>query len=201
MLKVALTRLLQHLIAQNNWAQELLLPFAGKSLQFKVSMFQQTLVVLDNGQLAISGETNLPDAVMTLSPTTILRLLAKDEAANRQVSITGDTQLASAFAQVFTHARWDVEDDLSRLIGDIPANQVVETTKKMVTSVQKTSVNAVEMATEFLQEEKPFIAKKIAVENFNAEVDTLRADVARFEKKLDKLIKRAQQLHSHKTFS
>ncbi len=198
MVKVALTRLLQHLIAQNSWAQDLLLPFAGKSLQFNVSVFQQTLVVLENGQLAMSGETNLPDAVMTMSPTTLLRLLTKDEAANRQVSITGDTQLASAFAKVFANAHWDVEDDLSRLIGDMPANQVVDSTQKMVDSFKKTSINAVEMVTEFLQEEKPLIAKKISVENFNAEVDTLRADVARFEKKLDKLIKRAQQPHSPK---
>jgi len=199
MLTVALTRVLQHLIAQNSWANNLLLPFAGKSVQFKVSIAEQTLVVLENGQLAMAGETNLPDATISLSPTTLLRLLVKDEAANRQVSMTGDVQLAKAFAQVFSNMHWDIEDDLSRLIGDISANQLVESTQKVSSSIQKTAVNAAEMAAEFLQEEKPLIAKKIAVENFNTEVDTLRADVARFEKKIDKLIKRAMQLNSLKT--
>ena len=35
----------------------------------------------------------------------------------------------------------------------------------------------------------PLIAKKRHIEQFNAEVDTLGADVARFEKKLAKLTK------------
>jgi len=201
MLTVALTRVLQHLIAQNSWANDLLLPFASKSVQFKVSIAQQTLVVLENGQLAIAGETNFPDATITLSPTTLLRLLAKDEAAKRQVLMTGDVQLATAFAQVFSNIHWDIQDDLSRLIGDIPANQIVESSEKVVSSIEKTAVNAAEMVVEFLQEEKPLIAKKVAVENFNTEVDTLRADVARIEKKIDKLIKRAMLLNSLKTLS
>jgi ubiquinone biosynthesis protein UbiJ len=43
------------------------------------------------------------------------------------------------------------------------------------------------MLSEYWQEEMPLIAKKRHVEKFNSEVDNLRADVARFEKKLAKL--------------
>ena len=84
--------------------------------------------------------------------------------ANRQVSITGRYATRQRSLQkYFANARWDVEDDLSRLIGDMPANQVVESHKKNVTSVQKIFYQCSRyMVTEFLQEEKPFIAKKIA---------------------------------------
>jgi ubiquinone biosynthesis protein UbiJ len=44
-----------------------------------------------------------------------------------------------------------------------------------------------EMLTEYWQEENPLIAKKRHVENFVEEVDHLRDDVDRLEKRIEKL--------------
>ncbi|MDI1310477.1 MAG: SCP2 sterol-binding domain-containing protein [Methylotenera sp.] len=187
MLKALSTRLLQHLISQNSWASKLLQPFAGKSIQINVSFISASLVILENGNLAIAGETNIPDATVTIAPSLLLRLLAKDEAANRQISIEGDTQLVAELAKVFSNMRWDYEDDLSNLIGDIPANKIGTFARDAANSVKETSVNLAEMLSEYWQEEMPLIAKKRHVEQFNADVDTLGADAARFEKKLAKL--------------
>jgi ubiquinone biosynthesis protein UbiJ len=46
------------------------------------------------------------------------------------------------------------------------------------------------MLSEYWQEEKPLLAKKRHIEQFNTEVDTLRADVERMEKRLNKLTKK-----------
>ena len=189
MLKALSTRLLQHLISQNSWVNNLLQPFAGKSIQINVSFISASLVILENGNLAIAGETNIPDATVTIPPSLLLRLLAKDEAANRQINIEGDTHLAAELAKVFSNMRWDYEDDLSNLIGDIPANKIGTFARDAASTVKETSVNLAEMLSEYWQEELPLIAKKRHVEQFNAEVDTLGADVARFEKKLAKLTK------------
>ena len=189
MLKALSTRLLQHLISQNSWASNLLLPFAGKSIQINVSFISTSLVILENGNLAIAGETNVPDATVTIPPSLLLRLLAKDEAANRQINIEGDTHLAAELAKVFSNMRWDYEDDLSNLIGDIPAIKIGTFARDAANTVKETSVNLAEMLSEYWQEEMPLIAKKRHVEQFNAEVDMLGADVARFEKKLAKLTK------------
>jgi len=189
MLKALSTRLLQHLISQNSWASNLLQPHAGKSLQINVSFISASLVILENGNLAMAGETNVADAKVTIPPSLLLRLLAKDEAANRQINIEGDTQLVAELAKVFSNMRWDYEDDLSNLIGDIPANKIGTYARDVANSVKETSINLAEMLSEYWQEEMPLIAKKRHVEQFNAEVDTLGADVARFEKKLAKLTK------------
>ena len=189
MLKALTTRLLQHLISQNSWASSLLQPFAGKSVRINVSFISTSLVILENGNLATAGETNLPDATLTISPSLVLRLLAKDEAANRQINIEGDTQLVAELAKVLSNMRWDYEDDLSNLIGDVPANKIGTFARGAVSSVKETGKNLTDMLSEYWQEEMPLIAKKRHVEQFNAEVDTLGADVARFEKKLAKLTK------------
>lgn len=189
MLKGLSTRLLQHMIAQNAWASPLLQPFVGKSVQLNIALLKTSLVILENGSLAVAGETNVPDAVITIPPSLLLRLIAKDESAKLQIKIDGDTHLATELAKVLSHMRWDYEDDLSKLVGDVPANKIGEFSRHAATTVKETTANLAGMLSEYWQEEKPMLAKKRHIEQFNAEVDTLRADVERFEKRLNKLTK------------
>lgn len=187
MFKAISTRVLQHLITQNSWANEILQPFAGKSVQFNIALVNATLVILENGSLAIAGDANVADAKVTISPGLLLRLLAKDDTARMQIDIEGDTHLAAELAKVLTNMRWDYEEDLSKVVGDVPAYKVGQFTRQAGKTIKDTGVNLVSMLSEYWQEENPLIAKKRHVEQFNAEVDTLRADVERLEKRLSKL--------------
>jgi len=40
------------------------------------------------------------------------------------VRIAGDVQLAAEVQWLVDHVRWDVEEDLSRLVGDAPAHAI-----------------------------------------------------------------------------
>ena len=193
MLKSISTRALQHLISQNSWANAMLQPFTGKSVQFNISLMSSTVVILENGSLAIAGATNTPDATVTIPISLLPRLISKDESVKMHINIEGDTHLAAELAKVFANMRWDYEDDLSKVVGDIPANKIGEFSRKTVNAVKETTTNIAEMLSEYWQEEKPMIAKKRHIETFNEQVDTLRADTARFEKKLQKL---TQKLNS-----
>lgn len=194
MLKSISKRALQHLISQNSWANAMLQPFAGKSVQFNISLMSSTVVILENGSLAIAGATNTPDATVTIPISLLPRLISKDESVKMHINIEGDTHLAAELAKVFANMRWDYEDDLSKVVGDIPANKIGEFSRKTVNAVKETTTNLAEMLSEYWQEEKPMIAKKRHIETFNEQVDTLRADTARFEKKLQKL---TQKLNSN----
>ena len=193
MLKAFSTRLLQHLLAQNGWANAMLQPFATKSIQLNVGFISSNIVILENGGLAIAGETNIADATITISPSLALRLMAGDETAKLQVAIEGDTHLAAEFAKVLSNLQWDYEDDLSKFIGDMAAYKIGGFVRDATKSAKETSAKLAEMLSSYWQEEMPLIAKKQQVEEFNTEVDALRADVARFEKKLAKLAQSIQQ--------
>lgn len=200
MVKVAFTQLLNHLQAQNTWASPLMMPFAGKSIAFQVSAFRHQLQVLEDGRFAIAGKTLSPDVVVTLMPSTLLRLMAKDASAKSQIKIDGDTHFASVVAKVLNNMRWDYTDDLSRLVGDIPAENITQFANTSLSQIKDASNNAQAMISEYLQEESLLLAKARHVEQFNQAVDTLNADVARFEKRLNKLIlnienKTAKTLH------
>jgi ubiquinone biosynthesis protein UbiJ len=188
------TRLLQHLIAQNSWACPLLQPHAGKCVAFKLGFFSRSLMILEDGSLAMAGDSHVADASVSLTPSLALRLLSGDEAAKRQVIISGDTQLAAELAKVLSAMRWDFEDDASKLVGDVAAHKIGQTLRGIAATGKETGNNLAAMLSEYWQEEMPLIAKKRQVEAFNSDVDTLRADLARFEKKFAKL---QQQLNEH----
>jgi len=187
MLKSLSTKLLQHLAAQNAWAAPMLKPYAGKSVSLDCVLFKADLVILEDGTLVSAGETNVADATIHISPSLLPRLLAKDEAAKLKVRIEGDTELASTLAKVFAEMRWDYEEDLSKIVGDVPAYKIGELARSSSQTIKQTAVNLAEMLNEYWQEEKPTLAKKRHVEQFNNEVDILRADVERMEKRLNKL--------------
>jgi ubiquinone biosynthesis protein UbiJ len=170
------------------------LPFAGKVVQFDFVLAKANLLILENGSLALAGDsesqTHAPEARIYAPFSLVLRTIAGDKHAKSQFKIDGDAQFAAAIGKVLQHMRWDVEEDLSKIVGDIAANKTATAAKNVFAEAKKQTMNAAEMLVEFWQEEKPILAKKRHVVQFNADVDTLRGDVARFEKRLEKLTKK-----------
>jgi len=192
-LKPLATRFLQHITNQNNWSRVHLIGFAGKVIQFDIAFIKANLLILEDGSLTIAGETAAPEATIHVPPSLAIRILSGDESAKTLIKIEGDAHLATELSKILQLMRWDFEEDLSKVVGDIAANKTVSASKKTFAEAKKQTINLVEMLSEFWQEEKPILAKKRHVEQFNQDVDILRSDVARFEKKLEKLF---QKKHS-----
>jgi ubiquinone biosynthesis accessory factor UbiJ len=181
------TRFLQHITSQNQWSKPHLALFSGKTICFDFVLAKTNIIILEDGSLAMGGETASPEVNIHAPPSLLLRMMAGDEAAKMQFKIEGDTQLAAEFSKILQNMRWDFEEDLSKITGDIAASKIVNLAKKSVTTAKQQVTDAAEMLSEYWQEEKPILAKKWQVEQFNADVDTLKSDVARLEKRLEKL--------------
>jgi ubiquinone biosynthesis accessory factor UbiJ len=189
MIKPLITRFLQHLTSQNAWSRPHLQPFAGKTVCFDFVMAKANLVILEDGSLALGGETASPDAKIHIPPSLALRVMSGDAQAKMLIKVDGDTQLATEISKVLQHIRWDIEDDLSKVVGDIGAYKIGKVAKSTFANIKQKGINTAEMLSEYWQEEKPMLAKKRHVEQFNSDVDTLKNDIARLEKRLQKLVK------------
>jgi ubiquinone biosynthesis protein UbiJ len=197
MFKPLVARFLQHITQQNNWSRQHLMPFASKVVQFEVAFIKTNLLILEDGSLGISPTNTPPDAIIYASPSLLVRILSGDENAKRQIKIDGDIHLATELGKILQLMRWDIEEDLSQIIGDIAANKTVAASKKAFGVAKDQSINLAEMLTEYWQEENPILAKKRHITQFNAEVDNLRNDVARFEKRLEILSKKLAEGSIH----
>jgi ubiquinone biosynthesis accessory factor UbiJ len=183
-----MTKILSHLMSQNAWAKRDLLPYAGKTVTIDLIPFKSTLIILENGALAQAGKTAQADAILRLTPSVALRILANDLSAQKEVQFEGNEELAMTVAKVLNNFRWDYEEDLSHWIGDIPAHKMAQIARNGATLIKNQSIQWGEMLAEFWTEEVPLVAKKYSLEKFTQEVDHLRDDVARFEKRIQKYL-------------
>lgn len=79
---------------------------------------------VDGTLSAVSGET--PAATLTVRPsadTLFAALRDGPNALGASLRIEGDVMLASALGQVAKSLHWDLEEDLSRVVGDVAAHR------------------------------------------------------------------------------
>ena len=181
---------INHLLRSAPWARERLIPFAGKATHFVLAPFAVTLTIRDSGEVENSIAGGPGDAVFTLTSGVALRLLASDKSAWQEVQMSGDTELAREVLFVAQNLRWDAEEDLSRVIGDILAHRMVQAASSFKHWPLQAADSIVRSATAYWTDEQPLIATRHDVERFVREVDALRDDVARAEKRIQQLTAR-----------
>lgn len=188
MFKPLIQFVVQHLMQQNAWTAPLLAPYANQTICIDFKVAQTMLTILDNGALAVAADTAQADATMHLPPSLAMRLLRKDPLAPSLIKIDGDVALAMEVGKILSAVRWDIEDDLSKVVGDIASYQIVQLGQKKLESWREHTQTLAEMLAEYWQEERPLIAKKSAIASFNRAVDTLREDTDRLQSRLDTLL-------------
>lgn len=179
-----------HLLRGAGWAREELRRFSGRTARFETFPFSLSLTVHDSGEVAVADPTAAPAVTARLTPGIMLRLAARDQTAWQDVEISGDTDFAAAIHHVARNLRWDVEEDLSRVFGDIAAHRMAETGRTLDRWGRQALENTGRAFAEYWTEERPLIAGKRDLEEFNRAVDALRDDVARLEKRIDNLAAR-----------
>ena len=119
--------LLNHVLMQEPQAQERLRRQTGKPVKVQWGAFHLTLAATAAGLLERPQAGRAPELTVTLPQTAPLDL-AKTVLAGEKpsVDIQGDVQLAAEVAWLVDNVRWDLEEDLARLVGDGPAHTLVQ---------------------------------------------------------------------------
>jgi ubiquinone biosynthesis accessory factor UbiJ len=178
---------LNHVLAQNPWACARLAPFAGRTLAFRCPPFPELrLRILESGRLAASGDESAALTV-TLAPSVLPLIAARDDAALRHVAIDGSAELAETVRSLFTSLSWDVEEDLSKLLGDALAHRVAAGGEAFLGWQREAATRLGENLAEYWKDEQPLLVRPEDVAAFCRGVDALRDDVARLEKRIDLL--------------
>lgn len=181
---------LNHLLRSNAWAREALRPHAGRTVCFRCLPFENRLTVLDSGEVSAAAPGETSALTLTLTPGLLLRVAARDASVWRDVIIDGDTAFAGTIHHLWQHLRWNAEEDLSKVIGDVAAHRITESGRALQRWAQSGGDNLAHSFAEYWTEEQPLIAAKGDVARFNAEVDRLRDDSARLEKRIERLSRR-----------
>lgn len=187
---------LNHLLRGESWARKRLQPCAGKTARFRLPPFiDLALTVQESGEVSTAASGAPDDAVFTLSPRLLPRLLihredAHREDAYREIKISGDTAFAEEVLHIGKNLHWDVEQDLSGVLGDILAHRVVQTGDSLMHWHAETIRNLSQTLVEYWTEEQPLLAKPIDMREFIRGVNALQDDTAHLEGRVKTLKKR-----------
>lgn len=182
-----------HLLRGAVWARAELKAHAGKTARFEHFPAGFSLTVLASGEVAAAPGDTVAAVTLRLTPGLMLRLAARDESAWREVEATGDTDFAATINQLARNLRWDFEEDLSRVFGDIPAHRMAETGRVLLRWGSRSAEGIARSFTEYWTEERPLIVAARDLEEFNRDVDALRDDLARIEKRVEFLRTREEK--------
>ncbi len=120
--------LLNHVLQQEPQATERLARQKGRVILSQWREFTFRVQATPAGLLDLAGPDAKPDLTLTIteeSPFAIAQAMM--QGGKPSVRIEGDVQLAAEVNWLADHVRWDVEDDLAKILGDAPAHLLMQT--------------------------------------------------------------------------
>lgn len=179
---------INHLLRDADWARVRLAPFAGCSVRFEIPPVSAAFTVGTDGRLLPSESQTEPAAVVRLNASTLIRLLwLHDEFARQEAQVEGDTAFVSALNGILSGLRWDIEEDLSQIVGDVAAHRLTQAGSGLLAWQARTASNLAHALAEYWTEEQPLLVSGEALHQFVQSVDALRDDAQRLEKRVERL--------------
>lgn len=194
MLLSALETTLNRNIAASSAARALCSRLNGKTLRLQLTgMPMQFLLRAEGERIQLQTDQHTPaDALLSGSPLGLFSL-ARQQAkstSGSSVRIEGDAEVAQNFSELLKQAKPDVEEELSRVVGDVAAHQLGNTARSLLGFGRRVGDTLLQNVGEYLSEEGRDVPNKTEAEEFNRDVDTLRDDVERFEARLNALARK-----------
>lgn len=194
----ALESSLNRNIAASSATRALCTRLQGKSMRVQLTGWPQQFMLhahADRLQLSDKVEGQA-DASLSGSPLGLLNLATQrttTSLSGNSVRIEGDAEVAQAFSELLKQAKPDLEEELSRIVGDVAAHQVGATVRSVLGFARRVGDTLLQNTGEYLTEESRNIPNRTEADEFNAGVDQLRDDVARFEARLNVLLRKRPQ--------
>ena len=178
---------INHLLVQETWATRKLALHAGKVVRIDTGVAALQLQVAADGLVEAAAADALPDVTIRMKLSDLPLMMQNRERAFSYVQVEGDAEFANAVSQVSQGVRWEAEDDLARLVGDIAARRIVAGGRAVFDAAQATRRRLEENVAEYFLEEQPLLVRPQAVAEFSADVTELRDDVERLAKRIERL--------------
>ncbi|MGH8285272.1 MAG: ubiquinone biosynthesis accessory factor UbiJ [Steroidobacteraceae bacterium] len=177
-------------------ARELCAQLAGRRLAIDVRGLARVLVESKGDMLALRHQREThgsADAEVRGGPLALLSLAGDDAQAAIQrgdVVIDGDAELAQKYRELALLLRPDIEEDLSRLLGDTMAHQLSRFARLALGWGRRAADTTVRNAAEYLAHERGDLVPRAEADQFLRGVDGLREAVDRLEARIARLERR-----------
>ena len=162
--------LFNHLLEKEPWARERLAPFAGAVVEARFGPIALRAAILSSGLVAGAPAGSATAAVVHLRPGT--------------PEVSGEEPLAEALRFLAQHLRWDAEEDLSRLVGDVLAHRLVQGGRDFVAWQRDVGRRLAESGADYLARENGLLVTREELERLGMSVQDLHARIEALERRM-----------------
>ena len=119
---------------------------------------------------------------MTLKPELLVALARGEEHALRAVDVQGNAALAAEVLVLARHLRWDVEEELSRVLGDVVAHRLAGAARAFAAWHLDAAQRVTGALVDYATEEKKLLVRRAEFEALAEPLARLRDAIARLDK-------------------
>lgn len=128
---------LNHVLMQEREAMDRLARQRGRVARVQWRIFSMALQVTPAGLFDLAPAEAVADLRLEVSETSSLSLAGSALRGDKPtIRIEGDVQFAAEINWLVDHVRWDVEEDMARVIGDAPARAVASVVGRAVQALR-----------------------------------------------------------------
>jgi ubiquinone biosynthesis protein UbiJ len=182
------TDLLNRGLPRSPRARELCKELTGRRVAVDVQGFKRVVLESNGDALQMARDSAAPvDAELSGGPLSLLALAGSTPETVLQrgdVQISGDAELAQKFRELTMLLKPDLEEELSIVIGDVPAHQIGRFARAALSWTQRVAATTAQNAAEYFAHEKRDLVPRAEGDQFLKGVDSLREDVDRLEARL-----------------
>ena len=183
---VAFSFLLNRLLGAQPWARERLAPFAGETLELRAPPLPALRLAVEEGG-TVKAASAEPSLTMTLKPELLGALARGEEHALRAVDVQGNGRLAAEVLVLARHLRWDVEEDLSRVLGDVVAHRLAGAARAFAAWHLDVAQRLGGALADYATDEKPLLVRRAELDRLAEPLAQLRDAIARLDKRIERL--------------
>jgi len=179
---------LNRLLDAEPWARERLAPFAGEMLELRAPPLPSLrFTVAADGRLAPAAAETIASLVITAGPGALAAAMQGEEQLLRAVEVSGNARLASEVMFLFRHLRWDAEEDMAKVFGDVAAHRLAGFARGVAAWHVDAARRVGEGLVEYATEEKHVLVSRGELDELAASHARLRDGLERLEKRIDRL--------------
>jgi ubiquinone biosynthesis accessory factor UbiJ len=184
-LETPLVAALNHVLRREEWARERLAPFAGETVELRAALFPSLRFAISaDGTLAPAPSDARPALGIEVKPDAPAALLKGEDHLLRAVEVTGNARLAEAVMGLARHLRWDFEEDLSRIFGDVLAHRMAGALRALSAWAPDAGARLAESFAAYATDEAKLLLGRAELAEFAGEVGALRDAVERLEARM-----------------
>jgi ubiquinone biosynthesis protein UbiJ len=182
---------LNRCIGESTAARDLLARLAGTSFAVHVEGLGITAVLHSDGErLRVGSTAEEATAALRAAPLDLLRLMNADGVSGvkrTRAELSGDLEVAERYARMLKLARPDLEEEVAKWLGDLPAHALGEAVRGARAWFARAGAALRMNAAEYLQEESRSMPAPLEAQAFYSDVERLRDDVERAAARLARL--------------